>query len=224
MEVKVTSMQGTHIFKRDRMTQLIRCVPQTTKLCPHPNIIIKMKTFLEVENKMGPIIPALVSQFRAPLPEINPNIRKGDSTQKRRRASPKKRFKPATPKATVVCPPLLQTAATPRVTVACPPFPQTAPKPTNGAHDAVTVREDTPWPSAGKMSGNLFEERNWVVLKDYLAIEGKKEDATVAFVTSIQSGPCIFDKIYFFIPFQINVHHHHSPGHIDSFRQLEVSL
>ena len=27
------------------------------------------------------------------------------------------------------------------------------------------------------MSGNLFEERNWVLSKDYLAIEGKKEDA-----------------------------------------------
>ena len=111
---------------------------------------------------MGPIIPDPVSQFRPPLPETNPNIRKGDSTEKRR-ASPKKRFRPATPKATTVCPPFLQTA----------------PKPTNGADDAVTVREDTPWPGAGKMSRNLFEERNWVLLKDYLAMEGKKEDATV---------------------------------------------
>ena len=90
VEVKVLSMQGTHIFKRDRMTQLIRCVPWTTKLHPHTNIIKKTKTFLEVENKMGPIIPALVSQFRPPLPETNPKIRKDDSTEKRRRASPKK--------------------------------------------------------------------------------------------------------------------------------------
>ena len=29
------------------------------------------------------------------------------------------------------------------------------------------------------MSGNLFEERNWVLPKDYLAIENKKEDAAV---------------------------------------------
>ena len=113
---------------------------------------------------MGPIIPALVSQFRPPLPETNPNIRKDDSTEKRRRALPKKMFRPATPKATM----------------ACPPFLQTTPKPTNGADDTVTVREDTPWPGTGKMSGNLFEERNWVLPKDYLAIEGKKEDATVA--------------------------------------------
>ena len=165
MEVKVTSMQGMHNFKRDRMTQLIRCVPWTTKLHLHPNIIKKMKTFLEVENKMGPIIPALVSQFRPLLPETNPNIRKSDSTEKRKRATPKKGFRPATPKATMMCLPL----------------PQTAPRPTNGASAApVTVREDTPWPSAGKMSGNLFEERNWVLLKDYLAIEDKKEDTTLA--------------------------------------------
>ena len=44
----------------------------------------------------------------------------------------------------------------------------------------MTVREATPWPSAGKMSGNLFEERNWVLPKDYLATEDKKEDVTIA--------------------------------------------
>ena len=165
MEVKVTSMQGMHIFKRDRTTQLIRCIPWTTKLCPHPNIVKKMKTFLEVENKMGPIIPAPVSQFRPPLPETNPNIRKGDSTEKRKRATPKKRFRSATPRATVMHPPLLQ--ATPKPTNSVSPVP-------------ATVREDTPWPSTGKMLGNLFEERNWVLPKDYLAIEDKKEDTTIA--------------------------------------------
>ena len=90
MEVKVTSMQVMHIFKRDRTTQLIRCVPWTTKLHQHPNIVKKMKTFLEVENKMGPIIPAPVSQLWPPLPETNPNIRKGDSTEKGRGPHPRK--------------------------------------------------------------------------------------------------------------------------------------
>ena len=149
------SMQGRHLFKRDRMTQLIRCMPWTTKLCPHPNIIKKVKTFLEVENKMGPVIPAPVSQFRPPLPETNLIIRKTDSTEKRKRVTPKKRFRPATPKATVTCLPL----------------PQTTPRPTDGASAApVAVREDTLWSGIGKMSGNLFVERNWVVSKDYLAI------------------------------------------------------
>ena len=84
MEVKVMSMQGTHIFRRDWTIQLIRCIMWTTKLCPHWNIVKKMKTFLQVENKIGPIIPALASQFRPPLPETNPNVRKSDATEKRK--------------------------------------------------------------------------------------------------------------------------------------------
>ena len=110
---------------------------------PAPHHFQKMKTFLEVENKMGPTIPALVSQFRLPLPETNPNIRKGDSTEKRKRATPKKNFRPATTRATAVHPPLLQAT----------------PKPTNGASsEPVTVREDIPWPSPGKMSGNFLKK------------------------------------------------------------------
>ena len=108
VEVKVTSMQGTHIFRRDQMTQLVRCVPWTPNLCPHPNMIKKMKTFLEVENKMGPIIPAPASQFRLPLLETNPNVRKSDASEKRKRVTPKRRFRPATPTATATCPPLPQ--------------------------------------------------------------------------------------------------------------------
>ena len=104
-------------------------------------------------------VTSMQGQFRPPFPETNPNIKKGDSTEKRKRATPKKRFRPATPRATMTCPPL----------------PQTTPKPTNGASLSVpvTVREDTPWSSTGKMLGNL------VLPKDYLAIEDKKEDATV---------------------------------------------
>ena len=76
-----------------------------------------MKTFREVENKMGPIIPASASQFRPPLPERNPNVRKSDATEKRKRVTPKKRFRPVNPKATVMYPPL----------------PQAPPKPTSDA-------------------------------------------------------------------------------------------
>ena len=43
----------------------------------------------------------------------------------------------------------------------------------------MTVREDTPWASAGKLSGNVFEERNWLLPKDYLVAENKKEDTTI---------------------------------------------
>ena len=88
--VKVTSMQGMHIFRRDRTTQLIKYTPWSMKLHPHPTIVKKIKTFLEVENKMGPIIPALVSQFRPPLPGTTHNFRKSDTTEKRKRATPQK--------------------------------------------------------------------------------------------------------------------------------------
>ena len=146
-----------HIFRRDRITQLIKCTPWGTKLCLHPTIVKKMKTFLEVEHKMRPKILAPVSQFRPPLPETNPNFRKSDITEKRKRAMPKKKFRPATP----------------RVAVMHPPLPEAPPKPKSSASSAL-VREDTPWPGTGKMFGNIFEDRDWVLPKDYLVTENKK--------------------------------------------------
>ena len=102
-----------------------------------------MKTFLEVEGKMGPI-PVPVSEFRPPLPNTNPNIRKDNAAEKRKRATPKK-FRPATPKPTAVHVPL----------------PEAPPKPKNDAPlPSIPVCESTPWPGTGKMSGNLFEDRN----------------------------------------------------------------
>ena len=116
IEVKITSIQGMHIFRRDRMTQLIKCTLWSTRLCLHPTIIKKMKTFLEVENKMGPIpIPVPANQFRPPLPETNPNVRKSDMTEKRKRATPKKKFRPFTPTITTMHPPLPEALQNPRV-------------------------------------------------------------------------------------------------------------
>ena len=82
VEVKITSMQGTHIFRRDWTMQVIMCMPWSPRLCPHPTIIKKMKTFLEVEGKMGQT-PAPTSQFILPLPNANPNIRKDNAAEKR---------------------------------------------------------------------------------------------------------------------------------------------
>ena len=164
VEVKITSMQGMHIFRRDRTTQLIKCTPWSMRLHPHPTIINKMKTFLEVEGKMGSIpVPVPSNQFRPPLPETNPQVRKNDVTEKRKRVTPKKKFRPATPKPTAVCPPL----------------PDAPPKPKNSIPlPSVPAREDAPWPGRGKMSGNLFEERNWLLPKNYLATENKSESMT----------------------------------------------
>ena len=109
-----------------------------------------MKTFLEVEGKMGPI-PVPISQFRPPQPDTNSNIRKNKATEKRKRATPKN-FRPATPKPTAV---LL-------------PLPEAPPKPKNDAPlPSVPVCEITPWPGTGKMSGYLFEDRNWLLPPNY---------------------------------------------------------
>ena len=176
VEVKMTSMQGMHIFRRDRMTQLIKCTPWSMRLCPHPTIIKKMKTFLEVEGKMGPIpVPVPCNQFRPPLPDTNPNVRKDNVTEKRKGATPKKKFRPATLKPTTVCPPL----------------PEALPKPKNSMPlPSVPVREDTPCPCTGKMLGNLSEDRNWLLHKNYLATENQNEN-----VTSITSlNPSLKDE------------------------------
>ena len=108
---------------------------------------------------MGPI-PATFSQFRPPLPDTNPNIRKDNATEKRKRATPKK-FRPATPKLTAAHLPLLEAP----------------PKPKNDAPlPSIPVCESTPWPGAGKMSGNLFEDRNWLLPPNYL--DNGKENKT----------------------------------------------
>ena len=137
------SMQGMHIFRRDQTTQVIKYTPWNTILHPHPTIIKEMKTFLEVEGKMGH-----ASQFRPPLLDTIPNIRKDNVAEKRKRATPK-RFKPATSKPTTVHLPLPEAPPKPKTDV-----PDSQPPP------SVPVHESTPWPCAGKMSGNLFEDRN----------------------------------------------------------------
>ena len=129
---------------------------------PTPHIIEKMKTFLEVENKMG-LIPTPSRQFRPPLPDTNPNIRKDTVTEKRKRATPKKKFRPATPKPATVHPPLPEAPLKPKSEILSP---------------SVPVRESTPWPGAGKMSGNLFDDRNWLIPQNYLPSKNKDENAT----------------------------------------------
>ena len=116
-----------------------------------------MKTFLEVENKMGPI-PTPDSQFRPPLPDTNPNIKKDNVTEKRKRATPKKKFRPATFKPAAVHLPL----------------PEAPPKLT----PSVPARKSTSWPGTGKMSGNLFDNRNWLIPQNYLPSKDREENMT----------------------------------------------
>ena len=86
VEVRITSMQGTHMFRRDRTCQLIKCNPWSTGLCPHPTITKKMKTYLKLEGKLGPKPQPQSDQFRHPQPDTNPRVRKeSKSTEKRKK-------------------------------------------------------------------------------------------------------------------------------------------
>ena len=94
VEVGITSMQGTHMFRRDRTCQLIKCNPWCTRLCPHPTIIKKMKTYLKQEGKLGPKPQLQSNQFRPPQPDTNPHVRKeSKATEKRKRLIPTKKYK-----------------------------------------------------------------------------------------------------------------------------------
>ena len=148
VEIKITSMQGTHIFWGDRRTQLIKCTPWNTRLCPHPTIIKKIKTFLEVEGKMDPI-PQPTSQYRPPQLDTNPKIRKGNAAEKRKRAVPTKRFRPSAapkPSETATHPPATVSKALVNVKPQTD-TPENRPPPLENA----PVCKSTPWLSAGRM-------------------------------------------------------------------------
>ena len=85
------------------------------KTLPPPHNHQKMKTFLEVEGKMGPT-PAPASQCIPPLPNTNFNIRKDNTAEKRKRAVPK-RFRPAALKPTAACLPLPEAPPKPKIDV-----------------------------------------------------------------------------------------------------------
>ena len=160
IEVKITSMQGNHTFRRDRTSQLIKHTLWSTRLHPHPTIIKKMKTFLELERELGPNPQSQNNQFRPPKPDTNPLIRKETkATEKRKRLAPTKKFKvkvvvrPNTNKVTMQ-PPQGNTRA-PMNTESqrtLTPTPEN-----NPPHlEDTPAHASTPWPEARRMFGNLF--------------------------------------------------------------------
>ena len=83
-----------------------------------------MKTFLEVEGKMGPIPQPAGNQYRPPRLDTNPKVRKDNAAEKRKRAVPTKRFRPST------APKLSETAVQPPATVfKVPQAPESRPPP-----------------------------------------------------------------------------------------------
>ena len=134
--------------------QLIKCTPWSTRLCPHPTIIKKMKTFLGVEGKIGPIPQPTSSQYRPSQLDTNHKVRKDNNAEKRKRAAPTKRVRPSTaPKPGKAA--MQQPATASKV----PEAPENRPPPLEKAQ----VCKGSPWSGAGRISGNLFEDRNWLL-------------------------------------------------------------
>ena len=150
IEIKITSMKGMHIFRRDRTTQLIKCTPWNTRLCLHPTIIKKMKTFLEVKEKWVPYLSLLVTSTGPLQLDTNPKVRKDNAVEKRKRAAPTKRFRPSTapkPNETAMQPPATVSKVPEALESRAPPL------------EKAQVCKSTPWPGAGRMSGNLWGQK-----------------------------------------------------------------
>ena len=167
-----------------------KCTPWSMRLCPHPTIVKKMRTFLEVEGKMGPIPQPTSSQYRPPQPDTNPNVRKDKAMEKRKRAvatkdlglaqSPGLVKQPCTPPATIS-----KTSTNDRPQVQEETSDSRPPPLEN-----VPVHESTPWPDAGKISGNLFEERkDWLLPPNYLNNDNKDTTSVTSPKPPIKEEP-----------------------------------
>ena len=51
---------------------------------PPPHHHKKMKTYLGLEGKLGPKLQSQTNQFRPPLPDTNPQVRKESKTTEKR--------------------------------------------------------------------------------------------------------------------------------------------
>ena len=159
-------MQGTHMFRRDRMCQIIKCNPWSARLCPHPTIIKKMKTYLELEGKLGPKIQPYSNQSRLTQPNTNPHVRKETkATEKRKRLIPTKKYKvkvlarPNSKSSNVAAQPPQTAPNAPTNSEGQNPSPEGTSENNPPPLKNIPVHAGTPWPKAGKMSGNLFKLR-----------------------------------------------------------------
>ena len=93
VEVKIKMMRGIHTFRRDWTTQVILCNPWSLRLHCYPSLIRKMKTYLELEGKLGnQTCTNIFSPDRNSLPQKTPVPKKAEK-KKRAKMLVKMRFK-----------------------------------------------------------------------------------------------------------------------------------
>ena len=123
-----------------------------------------MKTYLELVGKLGPKPQHQPNQFRCPQPDTNHHVSKDSkTTEKRKRLIPIKKYKV---KVVTRPDPGHATALPPQTNPEAPmnskgQKPSTEGMPGNNLPplENTPVCASTPWPEAGKMSGNLLELR-----------------------------------------------------------------
>ena len=128
-----------------------------------------MKTYLELEGKLGPKPQPQSDQFRPAQPDTNLHIRKDSkATEKRRRLIPTKKYKmkvitrPNSNNANMQ--PSLTSPKAPVTSERQKLLPESTPENNPPPLESIPVCASTPWPKAGKMSGNLFELRkDWPI-------------------------------------------------------------
>ena len=129
---------------------------------------------------MGPIPHPASSQYKPPQPDTNPNVRKDKAPEKRKRVAPTKRFKANTgaePKEAAMCSPTTISKAPTNIK---PHVQEGTSENRPPPLEDAPVHESTPWPSAGKISGNLFEERsNWPLPPNYLDNNNAKDATSI---------------------------------------------
>ena len=87
------------------------------------------------------------------------------------RTMPQRREKRAVPKR-------FKSSTAPKPTTTCPPIPEAPPKPKTDVPESrppplVPVLQSTSCHGTGRASGNLFEDRNWLLPPNYLDSENK---------------------------------------------------
>ena len=92
-EVRITSMQGTHTFRNDRTSQLIKCSPWSTRLHPQPTTIKKMKTYHELEGKFGPKPKPSPISLDPSTQHLSPCKERIQSNRKKKSLLPTKKYK-----------------------------------------------------------------------------------------------------------------------------------
>ena len=113
----------------------------------HETLVKKMKTFLEVEGRMGPIPKPASSQYRLPQPDTNPNVRKDKATEKRKRVAPTKAQSTKSSEAATHPPTTISRAST----NVKPQVQEEASENRLPPLEDAPVCESTPLPSAGKI-------------------------------------------------------------------------